>query len=141
MLGASSAGITASLRTLQNSAILARSLSGSGCSQRQSEDLGLDAEAGQFAHGVLGRLGLQLAGGGDIGHQRDVDRDAQRRPARRAELVPELADRLDERQRFDVADRAADLAEDEIAVVLDSAREKSLIASVTCGITWTVAPR
>ena len=34
-----------------------------------------------------------------------------------AELVAELADRLEERQALDVADRAADLAEHEILVV------------------------
>ena len=39
------------------------------------DDLGLDAEAGQLADAVLGRLGLQLAGGGDIGDERGVDRD------------------------------------------------------------------
>ena len=33
------------------------------------------------------------------------------------ELVAELADRLEERQAFDVADRAADLAQHEILVV------------------------
>ena len=78
------------------------------------DDLGLDAEAGQLAHAVLGRLGLQLAGGGDVGDQRGVDGE---RAAARADFVAELADRLDEGQRFDVADRAADLAEDEIAIL------------------------
>ena len=34
-----------------------------------------------------------------------------------AELVAELADRLEERQALDVADRAADLDQDEIVVV------------------------
>ena len=62
---------------------------------------------------MLGRLGLQLAGRGDVGHQRDVDE--HRLVA--AQLVAQLADRLDERQAFDIADRAADLAQDEIEVV------------------------
>ena len=77
------------------------------------QDVGLDAEAGQLAHLMLGRLGLQLAGGGDLRHQRGVDAD--RLVA--AEVVPQLADRLDERQALDVADRAADLADDEIEAV------------------------
>jgi hypothetical protein len=54
--------------------------------------------------------------------------------------LPELADRLDEGERFDVADGAADLADEEIEAV-ESARAKALISLVTCGITWTVAPR
>ena len=84
------------------------------------QDVGLDAEAGQVAHGVLGRLGLQLARGGDVGHQRDVDADAC---LLAAEIVPELADRLDERQALDVADGAADLAEDEIEIARVGERE------------------
>ena len=43
-----------------------------------------------------------------------------------AELVAELADRLDERQRFDVADGAADLAEDEIAFLVDVGADELL---------------
>ena len=35
------------------------------------------------------------------------------------ELVAELADRLEKRQALDVADRAADLAEDEILIRRD----------------------
>ena len=43
-----------------------------------------------------------------------------------AELVAELADRLDEGQRFDVADRAADLAEDEVAILVDVGADEVL---------------
>ena len=56
------------------------------------------------------------------------------------QFVAELADGFKERQAFDVADRAADFAQYEIEVSLPS-RMNSLIASVTCGMTWTVAPR
>ena len=62
---------------------------------------------------MLGRLGLQLAGGGDPRHQRGVDADR----LAAAEVVPQLADRLDERQALDVADRPADLADDEVEAV------------------------
>ena len=120
MLFASSAGITASWRTLQNSAILARSLSRQRLFAAADQHVGLDAERGQFAHAMLGRLGLQLAGGGDVGHQRDVDRTR----VAAAEIVPQLADRLDERQRFDVADGAADLAQHEIEIVGLGQRER-----------------
>ena len=86
------------------------------------EDVGLDAEAGQLADAVLGRLGLQLAGGGDVGDQRGVDRE---RCCPRPSFVPQLADRLDERQALDVADGAADLAEDEVEASI-SARDELL---------------
>ena len=120
MLVASSAWITASVRTLQNSAILARSLVGQRLFAAAQQHVGLDAEAGQLAHRVLGRLGLQLAGRRDVGHQRDVDR---RSVCSRPELVAQLADRLDERQALDVADGAADLAQHEIEIVGVGERE------------------
>ena len=51
---------------------------------------------------------------GMIGQQRQVDVD---RVAAR-QLVLELADRLEERQALDVADRAADLAQHEVEAVI-----------------------
>src|SRR5258708_26280702 len=61
---------------------------------------------------MLGRLGLQLAGRGDPRHQCQMDKA---HPLA-AELVAELADGFKERQALDIADRAADLAQDEILV-------------------------
>ena len=75
-----------------------------------AEDLRLDAEAQQFLDAVLRRLGLQLAGGGDVGHQGQVHEEA----VLRAQLVVELAQRLEEGQRLDVADGAADLRDDHV---------------------------
>ena len=72
----------------------------------------LDADALELLDRVLRRLGLQLAGRGDVGQQGQVDEHA----ALAAELVAELADRLEEGQAFDVADRAADLADHEVFV-------------------------
>ena len=77
------------------------------------QDVGLDADRAQLAHRVLGRLGLQLAGRGDVRHQRDVDIGAG--VAR--QLVAELADGLEERQALDVADRAADLDQHDVGLV------------------------
>ena len=37
------------------------------------DDVRLDAEAAQFLDGMLGGLGFELAGGLDVGHQREVD--------------------------------------------------------------------
>ena len=56
---------------------------------------------------------------GDVGHQRQVDVDG----VAARQLVAELADRLEERQALDVADRAADLAEHEVELVVAVADE------------------
>src|SRR5690606_32164385 len=53
---------------------------------------------------------LQLTGGRDIGHQRDMDRTGQLS----SQLIAQLADCFNEWQAFDVADRPADLAEHEV---------------------------
>ena len=60
--------------------------------------------------GMLGRLGLQLPGDADERQQRHVQEQGAARP----DLVAELANRLQERQAFDVAHSAADLADDEM---------------------------
>ena len=74
------------------------------------QDLRLDADGAQLFHRVLGRLCLHLAGGGDVGQQRQVDEDG----ALGAEFLAQLANGFEEGQAFDVADRAADFAQDEI---------------------------
>ena len=71
----------------------------------QDDDVGLDADAAERADRVLGRLRLQLPGGADAGQPRNVD--VQDVPA--SHVLAHLADRLEERERLDVADRAADL--------------------------------
>src|SRR5437879_6194320 len=53
---------------------------------------------------MLGRLGLEFAGRGDPRDQGEV----HKAHALAAELVAELADRFEERQAFDAADRAAE---------------------------------
>src|SRR5258708_6812955 len=76
------------------------------------ERVGLDTDLAQLLDRVLGRLGLDLAGRGDVGHQREVDvADVVA-----AEVEPHLPDRLEERQRLDVADRAADLDDRHVGV-------------------------
>ena len=114
----SSAGITASGRTEHCRAILRRASSGIGPVGAAEQDVGLDADRAQCRHRMLGRLGLQLLRRGDPRHQRHVDEAALLRLV----LERELADRLEERQALDVADRAADLAQDDVGalgVVLD----------------------
>jgi hypothetical protein len=77
------------------------------------DGVGLDADAAQGGHAVLGRLGLQLAGRADVGQQADVQEEA----AVAADLVPDLADGLQERLRFNVTDGPADLGDDHVHVV------------------------
>ena len=59
---------------------------------------------------MLRRLGLQFARGRNVGQQRQVDVDH----VAARQVVAELADRLEERQALDVADRAADLDQHEV---------------------------
>ena len=79
------------------------------------QDVGLDADRAQVADAVLRRLGLQLAGGADERHERQVD--VERVLA--ADVLTQLADGLDERQALDVADGAADLDEHDVDVLRD----------------------
>lgn len=73
----------------------------------------LDTDVAQRRDRVLRRLGLQLARRADVRQERDVhDEDVVA-----ADLVTDLADRLQERQRLDVTDRAADLGDDDVDVV------------------------
>ena len=84
------------------------------------QDMRLDADLAERRHRVLRRLGFQFAGRRDERHQRQMDED--RMVAR--QVVAELADRLEERQALDVADRAADLAQHEIDVVVAGEHER-----------------
>ena len=112
MWSTSQAEITASFCTLVKSAILRRSSSGSGWIGAAEQRVGLDADLAQLLDRVLGRLGLDLARRGDVGHQRQVDvADVVA-----AELQAHLPDRLEERQRLDVAHRAADLDDRHLGV-------------------------
>ena len=72
--------------------------------------VGMDADAAELVDRVLRRLRLQLARRLDERDERDVEVQDVLGP----DLAPELADRLEERQRLDVADRAADLGDDDV---------------------------
>ena len=62
---------------------------------------------------MLGRLRLELMGGRDVRHKRDVDEHA----VLRAQVAAHFARGLHERLGFDVADGATDLGDDHIDVV------------------------
>ncbi len=74
--------------------------------------VGLDADLAQLLYRVLRRLGLDLACRGDVRHQRQVDVGDVVPP----QLQAHLPDRLEERQRLDVAHRAADLDDRHVGV-------------------------
>ena len=76
------------------------------------QHVGLDADRAQLLHRVLRRLGLDLARGRDVRDQRQVHVEHVVAP----EFDAELADRLEERQRLDVAHRAADLDHADVGV-------------------------
>ena len=76
------------------------------------QDIRLDADRAQLLDRMLRRLGLDLVRTADHRHQRQVHVD----DVVAAELDAELADRLEERQRFDVADRAADLDHADVGI-------------------------
>ena len=76
------------------------------------EHVGLDADLAQLADRVLRRLGLQLAGRLQVRHEREVNVEA----VLLADVERELANRFEERQALDVADRAADLGDHDVDV-------------------------
>ena len=69
-----------------------------------NQHIRLNPDGAQFLDTVLRRLGFQLAGGGDIRQERQVHIHAAAAPQLRAQL----ADGFQKRQRFDIANRAAD---------------------------------
>ena len=74
------------------------------------QDVRLDPDLQQLLDRVLGRLGLQLAGGADVRHQREMHIQGVLAP----HIHLELADRLQKRQALDVAHRAAHLHDDDV---------------------------
>ncbi len=76
----------------------------------QHEDVGLETVLQQGLHRVLRGFGLQLARSGHVGDQRQVNQ--RRIPV--TQRIAQLAHRLDERLRLDVAHRAADLGDDHV---------------------------
>ena len=104
------------------------------------DDVRLDADLAELGDRLLGGLGFHLAGGLDVGQQRDVDEA----DVFLADFERELAQGLEEKQAFHVADGAADLGDEHIHVRIvrrSPCWMRSLISSVTCGMNCTVFPR
>ncbi len=97
----------------------------------------LDADPAQLLDRVLGRLRLELPGVAEEGHEGEVHEHAL--PPAPVHL--ELAQRLEEGQRLDVAHRAADLGDHEVDVLSLGHEPDPLLDLVgDVGITWTVPP-
>ena len=80
----------------------------------QDDDVRLDADPAQLLDRVLGGLGLELAGRGEGRQQRHVDVQHVGPP----DVLAHLADGLEERQRFDVADGPADLDDHDVRIAV-----------------------
>ena len=85
------------------------------------DDVGLDAEGAARARSA-GSVSFQLTAA-DLGNQCDVDIER----VLAADLPAELADRLDERLPLDVSDRAADLDDDDVGVMLPGSESQALL--------------
>ena len=133
----SMAPMTASTATFEKRAIFSFTLARERHLRPAEEHVGLDADLAHLLDRVLRRLRLELARRRDVRHERDVDVER----VLRARLDLHLADGLEERERLDVADRAADLDDGDVDALGGVARPRALISSVMCGITCTVAPR
>ena len=79
-------------------------LVGHGLFRAADQDVRLDADFPQLAHGLLGGLGLHFAGGAQVGQQGQVDEHH----IPRGLFEGELAHRLQEGQALDVADGSAE---------------------------------
>ena len=77
------------------------------------QDMWLDTNGAQLLHRVLCRLGLHLARRRNIWQQRQMDEAGTLRP----EFLAKLTDRLEEWQAFNIADRSADFAQDELHIL------------------------
>ena len=86
---------------------------GHGAVGAAQQDIRLNADRAQLFHRVLCRLGLDLSGGGDVGHQRQMH---EQRP-----LTPQfdahLTNRLHERQRLDIANSSTNLNHGDIGAL------------------------
>ena len=113
-MSAVSAGMTASDGDVAEQGDLLADLVGDRLVRAEHDHVGLDADAAQLLDRVLGGLRLELARGGQRGQQRHVDVQHVRPP----DVLAHLADGLEERQRLDVADRAADLDDHDVRVAV-----------------------
>ena len=104
----------------------------------QHNNVGLDAKAAQLLDGVLRGLGLNLVGGGDIGNERYVDVADVLGTGLLAVLADSSTNGCDSMSPIVPPSSVMTTSE---PVCSSMRRNLSLIALVTCGITWTVPPK
>ena len=74
------------------------------------KNIRLNADGAQLFDGMLRRFGFELTSRCDVWQERQVDIDC----VSPGQFIAQLPDRLEERQPLDIADRATDLAQQEI---------------------------
>ena len=138
MVSAVSAGMTASASTSVNSAIFSRISSGTGWSDRRTITSGwMPMPRSSLTECCVGFV-LSSPVAASSGSSVTWTYSTFARP----DVLAHLADRLEERQALDVADRAADLDDHDVGSPSRATRAiRSLISLVMCGMTWTVPPR
>ena len=134
----SRASITAFSETLQNIESFCRSFAIERPFRPANQHLRLQTDLAQLGDALLSRFCLQFARRLDVRNERDVHVEH----ILRADFEDELPDRFQKRQTLDVAGGAADLGNDDVVFAFSEiSRIRSLITSVTCGMTCTVLPR
>src|SRR5579864_435729 len=74
------------------------------------QNIGLNADGTKFLYAMLRRFRFQFLRGGDPGDQGYVNEER----ILAAKFVTKLADRFEKRQRFDIADGAADFDDNDV---------------------------
>ena len=80
------------------------------------DDVGVDTDAAQFFYAVLGRFRFGLTCCRDVRNERYVNVEA----VVFADFFFDLTDRFEEREAFDIADRTADLCDNDVNVFADA---------------------
>ena len=86
------------------------------------QDVGDDADLAQLSYRMLGGLGLHLTRGVEVGQQGQVDEH----DVVATLLEPELPDRLEEGLALDIPHRSAELADDDIDILVIHVLDASL---------------
>src|SRR5690606_1624086 len=100
------------------------------------QNVWLQADGAHFFHGMLGRLGFDLAGGGNVGHQGQVHEQG----TLGAYFHLQLTTGFEERQGS-ISPTVPPTSISATSAPAAPSTTRRLISSVMCGITCTVPPR
>ena len=90
------------------------------------DEVGLDAHRAHLLHGVLCGLRFDFVSGSDVGHEAHV----HEHDVVYSQLMAQLADCLDERLAFDVADGAADFGDHDVGAGLRCRAQNAILDGV-----------